>query len=111
MFKTMNKLLTRPRRVDANQSEIVEEFRRQGCSVLHLHTIGKGCPDILVGLVSSRYGKLNILVEIKDGKKPPSQRKLTEDEAKFHRDWLGVVTTITSLDEVRSLVNTLCHCC
>lgn len=111
MLKLMSKLLTRPRRVDSNQAEIVAEFRRQGCTVLHLHTIGKGCPDILVGLVSSRYGKLNILVEIKDGAKPPSQRKLTEDEARFHQNWLGVVTIITSLDEVRSLVNTLSHCC
>ena len=106
----MSKLLVRPRRVDANQAEIVEEFRRQGCSVLHLHTVGKGCPDILVGMKTTKYGKINILVEIKDGAKPPSQRRLTDDEAKFHQDWLGVVTVISSLDEVRSLVNTLCHC-
>ncbi len=110
VFKIMSKLLVRPRRVDANQVEIVAEFRRQGCSVLHLHTIGKGCPDILVGMKTSKYGKVNILVEIKDGSKPPSQRKLTPDEAQFHQDWLGIVATVTSLDDVRSLVNTLCFC-
>ena len=36
-------------RVDRNQAEIVQALRSMGATVQHLHTIGKGCPDILVG--------------------------------------------------------------
>ena len=52
-----------------------------GCTVQHLHTIGKGCPDILVGIKD-----INLLVEIKDGNKFPSERKLTTDEKKWFDD-------------------------
>jgi hypothetical protein len=44
-----------------------------------LHTIGQGCPDLLVGY----RGKWS-LIELKDGSKPPSQRKLTVDELEWH---------------------------
>ena len=55
----------RPSRVDANQAEIVAAFRAAGATVLHLHSIGHGCPDLLVG-----YQGRNLLVEVKtaDGK-------------------------------------------
>lgn len=38
-----------PRKVDANQKEIVAALRRAGCTVELLHTVGRGCPDLLVG--------------------------------------------------------------
>ena len=37
------------RRVDNNQALIVRAFRAAGCTVEHLHQIGKGCPDLLIG--------------------------------------------------------------
>lgn len=81
-------------RVDANQPQIVAALRKMGASVLHLHQVGNGCPDILVGFRSK-----NALVEIKDGSKPPSARKLTKDEAVFHAEWRGQVAVINSVDE------------
>ena len=36
-------------RVDSNQPEIVATLRGMGCSVQHLHAVGKGVPDLLVG--------------------------------------------------------------
>ncbi len=48
------------RKVDANQAEIVEALRAVGCSVLDLHHVGHGCPDILVGHCGEDY-----LIEIK----------------------------------------------
>lgn len=78
--------------MDENQTEIVATFRELGCSVLHLHAVGKGCPDLLVGI-----GGENYLVEVKDGSKPRSQQRLTPLEAKFALEWRGrpvrVVTT------------------
>jgi hypothetical protein len=80
--------------VDANQPEVVKALRRVGATVQHLHTVGKGCPDILVG-----YQGQNFLLEIKDGNKPPSRRKLTDDEAAWHEAWRGEVWTVHSADE------------
>lgn len=70
--------------VDANQKAIVAAFRAAGASVVHLHTVGNGCPDLLVGIAGT-----TVLVEVKDGRKPPSARKLTPLEARFMRDWRG----------------------
>jgi Holliday junction resolvase len=84
-----------PKRVDANQKEIVQTLRECGASVLILSEVGKGCPDICVGL----HGK-NFLVEIKDGKQPPSKQKLTEAELEFFQNWKGQVQVIKSVEEV-----------
>ena len=49
-----------PRKVDANQKAIADALRRAGCSVQLLHTVGAGCPDLLVG----RHGE-TFLLEVK----------------------------------------------
>lgn len=90
------------RRVDVNQREIVKTLRKMGFTVLILSMVGKGCPDILVGA----FGK-NILIEIKDGNKPPSGRKLTEHEQIFHDAWKGQVCVIKNIDELLNLINGL----
>lgn len=56
-----------------------------------LHAVGKGCPDLLVG-----FGGRNLLMEVKDGEKPPSARKLTAGEAQWHEAWRGRVHIIES---------------
>ena len=86
-------------RVDANQAVLIAAFRRLGCTVQPLHMVGKGCPDALVG-----FRNVNYAIEIKDGDKPPSKRKLTDDEADWHRDWRGQVCIVESLDDVERLV-------
>jgi Holliday junction resolvase len=80
-------------RTDANQREIVEALRAIGCSVLVLSAVGKGCPDILVG-----YAGKNFLLEIKDGAKKPSDRRLTPDEERLHPEWCGQVAIVESVD-------------
>lgn len=80
--------------VDANQAEIVTMLRTVGCSVQPLHRVGQGCPDLLVGY----YGQ-NLLMEVKDGQKPPSARKLTPPEAKWHDEWRGHVVIVSSVRE------------
>ncbi len=91
--------MTFAKRVDRNQSEIVEILRALGASVFILSEVGKGCPDILIGL----YGQ-NFLAEIKDGAKPLSQQKLTESELKFFDTWKGQVTIIRSINDVYEFV-------
>lgn len=86
--------MTYASKVDANQAAIVAELRQVGASVLHLHTLGKGAPDLLVG-----FRGVNFLVEIKDGDKPPSAQKLTPDEQRFHDNWRGQRVVVRTADE------------
>jgi hypothetical protein len=85
-------------RVDSNQPEIVAAFRALGYSVHHTHMVGDGFVDIVVG----KQGQ-DALVEIKDGSKPPSQRRLTPDEARFHATWKGRVVVVETTDDVARL--------
>lgn len=82
------------KRIDANQNNIVESLRKIGCSVAITSMLGKGFPDIIVGRIG-----LNFMLEIKDGEKPPSQRKLTPDEQKFHEAWKGQIAVVNDLEE------------
>jgi hypothetical protein len=84
----------RAAKVDDNQKEIVKALRTLGCSVQHLHSVGAGCPDLLVG-----YKGFNILLELKDGNKSPSQQKLTPDQIIWHRDWRGHVNVVNSSEQ------------
>lgn len=86
-------------RIDENQNAIVKTFRKLGASVLILSEVGKGCPDILIGMTDVNGRKANILIEIKDGKKCPSQQRLTEAERKFFDKWKGDICVITNVDE------------
>lgn len=74
----------RAARVDANHAEIVGCFRACGCDVLDLSRVGGGAMDLLVH--HRPTGRL-FLVENKDGKKPPSKRKLTKAQEEFHAIW------------------------
>lgn len=80
--------------VDANQSAIIAALRKVGATVQPLHAVGQGCPDLLVG-----YRTVNWLFEVKDGKKPPSDRKLTKAQVDFHRDWRGQVCVVTCVSD------------
>ena len=69
-------------------------LRRVGASVQSLASVGRGCPDLLVGY----YDRL-FLFEIKDGAKPPSARKLTPDERAWHDRWCTPVHIVCSVDD------------
>ena len=86
--------MRRAAKVDANHGEIVDALRKIGASVQPLHAVGQGCPDILVG-----WRGMNTVLEIKDGKKPPSARKLTEDQVKWHAEWRGQVTVVETVEQ------------
>ncbi len=81
--------------MDGNQQAIVKALRKiPGVSVACTHQVSKGFPDIVVG-----YKGANYMFELKDGKLPPSARKLTFEEVMFHRTWCGAVCVVTSLNE------------
>lgn len=76
--------MRRAAKVDRNQAEIVEALRADGCSVQSLAAIGDGCPDLAVG-----KNRVTYFMEVKDGSKPPSARRLTEDQLRWHGAWRG----------------------
>src|SRR4030095_4423402 len=71
--------MRRRARVDENQRAIVDWLRRVGTFVQSLAPLGDGVPDLLVGFRGVWY-----VFEIKDGTKPPSAHKLTDDEIGWH---------------------------
>ena len=80
-------------KVDRNQSEIVDALRKVGATVQPLHTVGKGCPDLLVG-----FRGRNILLEVKDWKAAKSDRVLTPQQVDWHGGWKGQVAQIETVD-------------
>lgn len=86
--------MRRAAKVDANQRAIVKALRSIGATVAVTSTVGQGFPDICVG-----YRGRSILMEVKDGSKPPSERKLTPDQKDFHAAWRGEITVVTSATE------------
>ena len=82
-------------RADANQPAIMAAARKLGAAVQSLHRVGSGCPDILIA-----YRGQNILVEIKDGAKSASQRKLTPQQETWHAEWTGPIWVVKSVDEL-----------
>jgi hypothetical protein len=85
----------RAKRVDRNQPEIVKALRAYGCSVQHTHMMGEGFPDLIVG---HRHSHRIGFMEIKDGEKVPSARKLKKTQEKFFAEWggfpIGLVTDV-----------------
>lgn len=89
----------RARRKDANQASIERAFRKMGCSVFDTSALGRGFPDLVVG-----HGGICIGVEIKDGSKPPSARKLTPAQQEFRDNWTGGMRIVESVDDAIATV-------
>lgn len=69
---------------DANQDEIVRALREIGASVAITSGAGYGLPDLIVGFRGETF-----LLEVKDGTKPMSKKKLSANEAYFVEHWKG----------------------
>ena len=61
----------------------------------HLHTVGRGCPDLLVG-----YFGTNIVIEVKQ----PGE-KLTPDEQEWHAKWQGYATIVYTEDDANRILD------
>ena len=93
--------MRRAARVDANHAEITHALRQCGWVVHDTSGVGGGFPDLVVG----KAGRL-VLVEIKDGAKKPSARRLTKAEAAFRAKFVeaGVwVEIIESTEDATTL--------
>ena len=79
-------------RCDANQSEIVKRYEDWFCSVVDLHSVGFGCPDLMVGIQGSTE-----LVEVKT-----EEGRLSNAQQLFTETWRGskpvIVRNIKDVD-------------
>jgi hypothetical protein len=96
--------MRRAAKTDANHGDIVDALRAAGCGVLDLSKVGNGCPDLLVHPPTYPDCRMAVLLEVKDGAKPPSARKLTKDQERFHANWKGWLHVVTSVDEALAAV-------
>ena len=85
-------------RRDANEDQVVSALQAHGAFVKKIN--GSGEFDLLVGYISPSGHQHTLLLEVKDGAKPPSARRLTPAEQKFFDEWRGgLLFIVNSVDE------------
>jgi Holliday junction resolvase len=82
-------------KTDRNQAAIVQALRDFGCSVVCLHQLGGGIPDLLVATPSGE----TLLVEVKSAK-----GSLTPEQVQWISRWQGRVEIIRDPDEISRLL-------
>ena len=87
------------KKVDANQKLIVQQLRRIGASVYITSMVGKGFPDLVVG-----FRNKNFLIELKDGNKSASRKRLTGDQDAFFMIWQGQVNKAESFNDILQII-------
>lgn len=83
-------------RVDDNQNEVVSQLKQiYGLSVRVTSMVGAGFPDLVLGWRGKNY-----LIELKDGKKSASRKKLTELESKMKDTWFGQFDVCENIEDI-----------
>ncbi|MEQ8767183.1 MAG: hypothetical protein RL885_24950 [Planctomycetota bacterium] len=85
--------------MDENQPAIVRALRRVGASVYSTAALGRGFPDLCVGWQGRNY-----LMEVKDGAKIRSKRRLTPEEEDFAAVWRGQLVVVETVDEALAVI-------
>lgn len=88
--------MRRAAKVDGNHSAIIDTLRAAGLSVHDASAVGQGFPDLVCG-----YGGRTFLVEVKDGAKFPSQRKLTKHQEAFRAAWKGHYMVLETVEAAK----------
>jgi hypothetical protein len=92
--------MRRAARRDDNEQDIIKAMRAEGAYVKVIND--EGLFDLLVS-----YRGETLLIEVKDGAKPPSARRLTDAEQKFHDEWPGSdLYIVNSVEEAIALLRT-----
>ena len=93
--------MRRAARKDANHKTVGDYLRSLGWSVLDLSHAGEGIPDYAVSKPNWAA-----LVEVKDGAKVPSARKLTPAQLDVKKNWQGPY--VVALDGPDAAAQLLC---
>lgn len=82
------------KKVDSNQAELVDYARSLGASVQHLHNVGGGVCDLIIG-----YNGKNYLAEVKTEK-----GKLNELQVMFFDHWKGQAKVVRTKEDIKELL-------
>jgi len=98
--------MRRAARRDANEGDIIKAMRAEGAYVKVIND--EGLFDLLVAYTGPNGFQHTLLIEVKDGSKPPSARRLTPAEQKFHDEWpLSNLFIIISPEDAVALLRSL----
>lgn len=86
-------------RRDDNHREIADALEAAGWFVLDTSQAGNGCPDLFAA-----KGGVLVPIEVKDGAKKPSLRKLSEKEQKVHAAFAAKGVTVAVIETVEQAV-------
>lgn len=98
--------MMRAAKQDANHKELRDEARRMNVGWFDCFQLKKFCDAFIV------YEGVTVAVEVKDGSKAPSQRKLTEGEQEFSDKWSsygGKYAVIESKADLQGLIENIQH--
>ena len=82
---------------DGNHNEILREFLARGFSVAEVYQLKEMC-DMFV----AKHG-VTFAIEVKDGRRIPSERRLTDGEQKFRDGWKGHYALIERVSDVEEV--------
>ena len=85
-------------RKDRNHNAISTVFRQFGFTVINTSAFSGKMLDLVVYIGDYHFQ----FIEVKDGSKPPSARKLTDDEVAFMRTHHGHCTVIESEEQAKN---------
>ena len=95
--------MRRAPRKDANHAAVVKALEMVGCKVQDLAAVGDGCGDLIVGIPATP--RTLAFMEVKDGDKPPCERRLTPHQVRWHAKWDGYpVHIVESVSEALAIV-------
>jgi hypothetical protein len=98
--------MRRAARRDHGEQDIIKAMRAEGAYVKVIND--EGLFDLLVAYTGPSGFQHTLLIECKDGAKPPSARRLTPAELKFHDEWpLSNLFIIISAEHAVALLKTL----
>lgn len=94
--------MRRAARVDDNHLAIVRALEKAGAAVTSLATVGDGVADLLVS-----YRNRWHVIEVKDGSKPPSARKLRDRQKTWIAKQHATVAVILGVDDALLAIGAL----
>lgn len=87
------------KKTDTNHMLVVNALRKFGVFVVDTSRVGAGFPDLLCV-----YRGVTVLLEVKDGTRPRSERKLTPAQQRFHERFPGRVAVAESPEDAIRIV-------